>query len=240
MQAAVATSPRGAAASGAQDAAGAPEAAAALVDAAGATRRGGPALGLAAAAGGALIEGEGMRAVAAASGTTMLATLSLPAGTAFGSNAAISPPAVSSAPANVLVVATSSFVIAGRWTAGGVAVEPGLALGPAAVGGLPRARAFDAVRFFMPAQVLGLAPGWASFAGDEDAEGGGRGWKVTAAVSFVATVVGYHYCNTAALRRQNQRQVHGGQGPARRGPVQRARRIVPGSHAPGERELVAG
>jgi hypothetical protein len=181
-----------------------------------------------------------MRAVAAASGTTMLATLSLPAGTAFGSNAAISAPAVSDVSANVLAVATSSFVIAGRWTAGGVAVEPGLALGPAAVEGLPRARAFDAVRFFMPAQVLGLAPGWALDVGDEEPHGGGRGWKVTAAVSFVVTVAGYHYCNTAALRRQNQRQVNSGQGPARRGSVQRARRVVPGSHAPGERELLAG
>jgi hypothetical protein len=211
--------------------------AAQLVDAADGPSRGASTLSGNTAGGSAQLgDSSAGRTAAAFAGGTVLATLTLPASTTFGADAAVSPAVQGEAPAGVLAVATDSLVMAARWAAQGLGGDTSIELGSAAVQGSLPGRAFDAMRFFMPAQVLGLAPGWATDASEEDQEAGNWGWKLTAVVSLAATLTGYWYCNKTADRR---RQASPGAPPKARAPVQRARRVYPGSHPPGGRELLA-
>jgi hypothetical protein len=206
-----------------------------LVDAADGTR---PASAVSGPAAGASEQRESAAGrTAAAFGRTVLATLTLPASTAFGTDAAVSPQVSGEVPAGVVAVAMDSLAVAARWAAQGIGGDTSIELGAAAGDGSLQGRAFDAMRFFMPAQVLGLAPGWVIDASEEDQEGGNWGWKLTAVVSLAATLTGYWYCNNAAERRRQGSPP--GAAPRGRVPVQRARRVYPGAHADGECELLA-
>jgi hypothetical protein len=209
-----------------------------LVDAADGTSRGASAAsGRAAGVSGQSGDSSAVQTAAAFAGRTVLATLTLPASTTFGTDAAVSPGMQGEVPAGVLAVATDSLVIAARWAAQGLGADTSIELGSAAGGGSVQGRAFDAMRFFMPAHVLGLAPGWTTGASEEEQEGGDWGWKLTAVVSLAATLTGYWYCNKTAERRRQASPA--GAPPRGRAPVQRARRVYPGAYPGGERELLA-
>jgi hypothetical protein len=212
--------------------------AAELVDAADGTSHGAHALSdPTASPGGPTGDSTGARSTVAFAGGTVLATLTLPASTTFGTDAAVSPAVQGELPPGVVAAAADSLAMAARWAAQGLRGDASIELGAAAVQGSIPGRALDAMRFFMPAQVLGLAPGWATDASDEEQEGGNWGWKLTAVVSLAATLTGYWYCNKTADRRRHATPA--GAPPRGYSPVQRARRVYPGSHPPGERELLA-
>jgi hypothetical protein len=77
--------------------------------------------------------------------------------------------------------------------------------------GIGPEHALEAVRLFLPAQVLGLAPAWGRGAvGEQDEDG--WGWELTAAASLAVTVAGFWYCNRAATATARRRQGHAGRG----------------------------
>jgi hypothetical protein len=160
------------------------------------------------------------RTAAPLSGGTMIATMTLPATTTFGMNAAVSPPVSGEVPAGVAALANDSLAVAARWAAEGLGLEAGIELGAADGEGSWQAGAMNAVRLFLPAQVLGLAPAWAPGATTEDQPDGKWGWKVTAVLSLAATLTGYWYCNRVTPRRRQ----------AGHPPVQPAWRLLPGAH----------